>query len=136
MKTFIVFALLLFAATAFGQAEKTVHNIFKSDATEVVLDFGKNVEVEVLETKSSRILVETTVQIDGLGSAGLNYFVAAGRYEVQMTESGEEISLILQKNSDVLMKNGEKLDETVSVRVYLPEHIKFVQNPDHQIASK
>ncbi len=130
MKTFIFTLLAFVAAYTFCSAQmhkQTVHRTFVvENITQVRLQLTGNVEIR--ETKGSRVLVEITASAAVPSEAMMNFLVENGRYEVisDIDATAGVLTLTTQKPKNVLMVKGQECKEEISYVVYMPTSIKFV----------
>jgi len=130
MKSFVLTLLAFVAAYAFCSAQmhkQTVHRTFVvENITQVRLQLTGNVEIR--ETKGSRVLVEITAAAAVPNEAMMNFLVENGRYEVasDVDATAGTLTLTTQKPKNVLMVKGQECKEEISYVVYLPASIKFV----------
>jgi hypothetical protein len=120
----------LLSGTAFGQVSKTLHQTFTLDGAEKVNVnvVGKNVELK--ETKGSRILVETKVTISLPNPRLLDFVANSGRYDLLKTvDAGtRELTIASKKSNDVIVVKGQECSEVLEYVIYLPESVKFANN--------
>ncbi len=126
-------SLLIFcciSGMACGQVSKTLHQTFTLDNAEKVNInvVGKNIELK--ETKGSRILVETKVTISLQNPRLLDFIANSGRYNLIKTiNSGtKELTLASKKSNDVIIVKGEECQEVLEYLIYLPKSVKFANN--------
>lgn len=138
MKTFFTICLFWFVSmSAYSQAvTQTIHQaITCSDIQTVVLQLDG--EVEMKETKGTRILMETTVTVNAPNTALLEYLISSGRYNIAQQTNAADASLTLTSNkrANVIMVKGAECKEEIKHVIYLPAHIKFTQNNSSATAS-
>lgn len=83
-------------------------------------------EVELKETKGTRILVETSIELSLPNEALLNFVVEQGRYELtkSVDAMSRQLSLQSKKNKNVIVVRGETCREKVVYTIYVPNTIK------------
>lgn len=87
-------------------------------------------DVEIRETKGSRLIVESHITIEGLSnSALLDYVIKAGRYDLETKSDASTQTLTLTRKTDVrvLMSKGQECTERVRYIVLVPSAIKNVK---------
>lgn len=138
MKYLYLISFLLISNLALGQATKTVHQAFSSSGIEKIVLNLNSPNVEVKETKGSRVLVEVTVSICSPSNAMIEYLANAGRFELlaQEDETANTMTIYTKKNNDVLMYKGQPCEETFHYVIYVPEHIRYMVGQDKTTASK
>lgn len=86
----------------------------------------KDQKLEIVYTKSSRILVETHIAIEAPNRKIVDYLISQNRYQVELKSTAKEgvYELIPEERSPVLV-SGELLEETVWYKLYIPEGTEF-----------
>ena len=113
-----------------AQSTKTIHQTFTLDESNNV-DInvvGKNIEIR--ETKGSRVLVEITIQISDPNERLLDFLVNSGRYNLDKTvESSQgKLKIASKRTNNVVMIKGKECYEQISYIFYVPNSIKYVNN--------
>lgn len=82
-------------------------------------------KVILKETKGTRILVETSIELSLPNNALLNFVVESGRYELTKTVDATSRQLFLssKKNKNVIVVKGETCLEKVVYTIYVPSSI-------------
>lgn len=116
--------------TSWAQVSKTIHQTFTLEEAEKVNINVIGTDVEMKETKGSRILVETHIKISVPNEALLNYIVNNGRYDLmkEVDNTNGEITLKSKKTRDVLIIQGKEVNEELSYTIYMPTSIKYANN--------
>lgn len=116
--------------TSWAQVSKTIHQTFTLEDAEKVNINVIGTDVEMKETKGSRILVETHIKISVPNEALLNYIVNSGRYDLlkEVDNTTGEITLKSKKTRDALIIKGKEVSEELSYTIYMPTSIKFANN--------
>ncbi len=126
MKTIITLFFVMCSCCAWAQIKQTLHRTFVADdVTQLQLNLGSS-NIEIRETKGSRVVVEMTVAADVPNEAMMNFLVEQKRYELEQElnlQSGT-LTLSSKKNLNVLMVKGKECVESVSYVIYLPTKIK------------
>ena len=131
LNTFCTFLLSL-VVTSFCSAQvkqvHTKHTTFVLDGiNQVKLDVGTS-QVDVRETKGSRVLIEITASAEVPNESMMNFLVESGRYELISETDLSNGTLVLskKKNNNVIVIKGKECIEEVSYVVYIPSSIKYV----------
>lgn len=139
--TLLLLLAALFCFCQFGyaqQSSKTIHQTFTMDGAEkiVVNVVGSNVEMR--ETKGSRILCEITVKLTVANDKLLDFVCNSGRYDLEKTLDAAtgELTLASKKSNNVIMVKGEECREELHYVFYIPATVKFANNSTIQGISK
>lgn len=130
---FLLPLLLLIIGWANKTEAQTVksgtHQAFTTDNIRIVRFNIDPALIQVRSTRSSRVLVETTIGING-GPALLQYAIGTGRYNLEAITEGDILTLTpAPRKQDIIIK-GEVIQESINYIIYLPEHL--VQNTSSQ----
>lgn len=129
-----VYMTLLFCwvlmGTGYSQVSKTLHQTFTLDAAEKVNINVVAKKIEMKETKGSRILVETKVNISLPNDRLLDFICNSGRYDLIKTvdASTRELTISSKKTNDIIVVRGEECLETLEYVIYMPASVKFANN--------
>lgn len=130
MKYFIaiLFSILL-SNNTFAQATASTNELISAANIESVnLDLGsKNIEIK--ETKGSRIIVESHIKLATVNnSAMLDFLVNSGRYalESKVDATTQTLNITRNKAMNVLIVKGEECEEIISYIVLVPASVKIV----------
>jgi hypothetical protein len=133
MKQISTFCLLFFVFLAFaakGQMTKTIHQTFTlDDAKSVDINVvGKNIEIR--ETKGSRVMVEITIQISDPNERLLDFIINSGRYNLDKTIDVAQgrLKIASKRTNNVIMVKGKECYEQLSYIFYVPAAVKYVNN--------
>jgi hypothetical protein len=109
-----------------GQVSKKTYQTIMTGNAETIKVSIEGATVELKETKGTRILVETKIQLSLPNEALLNFVVESGRYELVQTMNAttRELSLESKKNKNVIVVKGENCEEDVIYTIYIPASIK------------
>lgn len=113
-----------------AQVSKTIHQTFTIDGAQIVNINVVGSNIEMRETKGSRVLVETTVLLSLPNEQLLNFVVSQGRYDLvkSFNEGTGEFNLESPKNNNVIIVKGEECKEELSYIFYIPTAVKFANN--------
>ncbi len=131
MKNILLILLVncCFLTAALAQVTRTAsQTITAGTATTVNLDLGSN-DVEIAETKGSRIIVEASIGLDKLDNVNLLEFVIkTGRYELEskLDNTTQTLTITRKKNLNILMVKGQECKENVKYKILIPSSVKFV----------
>ena len=112
-----------------GQISKiTYQTIMTQDAETIIIDI-KGDEVEIKETKGTRILVETLVKLSLPNEALLNFVIESGRYQLikKYNSSTRELSLKSKKNRNIIIVKGNECQEEIKYKIYIPLDLHILQ---------
>ena len=111
---------------SFSQISKKTHQTIITDNAESVRINIKDAEVEIKETKGTRILIETSIVLSVPNESLLNFVVENGRYELiqKMDASTRELSLESRKDKNVIVVKGETCAEHITYTIYVPTTMK------------
>ncbi|MCH2022445.1 MAG: hypothetical protein MK207_08210 [Saprospiraceae bacterium] len=98
------------------------------DAETIIIDI-KGDEVEIKETKGTRILVETLVKLSLPNEALLNFVIESGRYQLikKYNSSTRELSLKSKKNRNIIIVKGNECQEEIKYKIYIPLDLHILQ---------
>lgn len=119
----------IFMNTSHAQLEKVLHQTFFLEEIDLVaLNVAGDIEIE--QWAGNTIMTETRVKLYE-GSPGIiNYFVKAGRYDIEKEDFGTTGIKLNSKDNirrPIRTKTGECYEE-VTVRVFVPEDFEKNQN--------
>ena len=128
MLRFIALLFAVFCSTMLtAQTKKTAHKaIIVQDIELLVLQLdAHDTQVEVLPTKGSRVLVETTIEMDVANPALLEFVMESGRYELteKVAEERQALTLIAPERSNVIISKGKEVSELIHYKIYVPERL-------------
>jgi len=126
MKAIITLFFAMCSCCVWAQVKQTLHRTFVADeATQLQLNLGSS-NIEIRESKGSRVVVEITVAADVPNEAMMNFLVEQKRYELEqeMNVQSGTLTLSSKKNLNVLMVKGKECKEELSYIVFLPAKIK------------
>ena len=126
----IISCLFLLREDIAAQSSKTIHQTFTlEDATKVNIDVVGS-QIEMRETKGSRVLVETTVTLSVANDRLLDFVANSGRYDLVKTidEGLGEMTIESQKTQSVIMVKGEECQEELRYVFYIPTAVKYANN--------
>jgi len=129
-----LFSLLLLVVTyaAQAQASKKKSQVIKLDeptVASVYLDVNTQ-QIEVVNTKSKRIIIETTIQTSVGSVAVIDYLDGIGRYDlVSVVIANNTLKISPFKRASINIK-GESLQENLLYKIYLPKGVRFVQKKE------
>ena len=94
----------------------------------IIVDI-KGDEVEIKETKGTRILVETLVKLSLPNEALLNFVIESGRYELikKHNSSTRELSIESKKNRNLIIVKGDECKEDIKYKIYIPLNLHILQ---------
>lgn len=131
MKTllFTIFSICLLATTSFAQVSRTTsQTVSAGTASTVNLDLNGS-DVEIVETKGSRIVIESSISLSPMDNTKLLEFVIkSGRYELEskFDNTTQTLTIKRKKNTDVLIIKGQECKETIKYKILIPTSVKFV----------
>jgi len=123
---FIVLLVTVWCHQGLAQTSKQTVQIYQvpSHITHLHLDLPSS-KVTIIKTKSSRISIETTINLDRGSSPLLEYLIRSKRYEVygQSDANSPLLKLHLPPNPNVLIIKGNICREDLSYRIHVPERL-------------
>jgi hypothetical protein len=138
MKYFIAFFIpFLLSTSLFAQATASVNEVISAASIETVhLDLDSD-DIEIKETKGSRIIIESSVKLTTVSNtAMLDFLINSGRYALESTTDAttQTLSITRKKDINVLLVKGKECEEVISYRILVPASVKIV-NTKSQTAS-
>ena len=120
-----LFFMLSFVCS-YGQASQKTHQTFISGDAESIRVKVEGADVQLKETKGTRILVETKVTLSVPNEALLNFVIESGRYNlVQVVDpTTRQLTLEKKKSINALVVKGEECEEHITYVVYVPTSIR------------
>lgn len=131
MKHLFLFIVLVCCTsiTALAQATASVNQTINTqDITTLQLDLNSS-NIEIRETKGSRLIVETHITVEGINNpALLEYIVKSGRYELNGVAdvSTQTLTLSQKGNAKLLVVKGQTCTEQIHYTILVPSNIKNV----------
>lgn len=130
MRYFItVFIAVIFSTSLFAQATASTNELITATNIEVInLDLDSD-NIEIKETKGSRIIIESHIKLATVNnSAMLNFLVSSGRYalESRTDATTQTLSITRKKAMNVLLVKGKECEEIISYTILIPDSIKTV----------
>jgi len=122
-RNYCLLLLLLFTLNiAQAQYEKILHQTFLLEEVDLVaLNIAGDVAIE--KWAGNTILTETNVKIFDSSRGIINYFIKAGRYDIEQEEFGTKGIRLTSKDNirrPIKTQTGECREE-ITVRVFVPE---------------
>jgi len=109
-----------------GQVTKKAYQTILANNTDLVKIHIEGSNVEIKETKGSRILIETRIRLSVPNEALLSFVIENGRYKLVQTKDEPRRELLLEEKKDknVILVKGEACIERISYTIYVPSFIK------------
>lgn len=109
-----------------GQISKKTYQTIITDNAETVKINIQDADVELKETKGTRILIETSIQLSVANEALLNFVIENGRYELVQTVDAAARELVIASKTDknVIVVKGETCKEHITYTIYIPTNMK------------
>lgn len=122
----ILFFLMVALHCSYGQISKKTYQTIIADNAETVKINIQDADVELKETKGTRILIETSIQLSVANEALLNFVIENGRYELVQTVDAAARELVIASKSDknVIVVKGETCKEHITYTIYIPASMK------------
>ncbi|MEM7105148.1 MAG: hypothetical protein AAF502_18570 [Bacteroidota bacterium] len=131
MRFTLTFLFICCFFLANGQIVRTVHQSFEKEQAHLLeLDLKANVEIQ--EWTGSRILVETTISLEGANKNIIEALIDAGRYHLEKTENGQSLLLNFKNLQNKLAVRSIEIYETIRVKIFVPEGMQY----DESLAAK
>ena len=138
MKTFFTIFFSAFCFLAQAQVARTAtQTILATNVATINLSLNSE-NIEIIETKGSRIIIETKIALEGVTNLTLlDFVISSGRYELinKLDQTNQSISVSRKKNKNSLIVKGEEVKENLSYKILVPETIKFVNTKSSATAS-
>ena len=138
MKIFFRIILSIFCLCTQAQVARTAtQTITASNITTVNLDLNAE-NIEIVETKGSRIIIEAKTALEGVTNlALLDFVINSGRYELtnKLDDTNRSISITRKKSQNASIAKVREVKENVSYKILVPEAIKFVNTKSTATAS-
>ena len=130
MKYFIaIFIAVIFSSSLSAQATASTNELIAAANIEVInLDLDSD-NIEIRETKGSRIIIESHIKLTTVSnSAMLNFLVNSGRYalENKADATTQTLSITRNKTMNVLLVKGKECEEVISYIILVPASVKIV----------
>ena len=126
--TLILLLISIFNFAKGQECSKTFHKTYVPTTDHVVLlDNGKH-DIEVLETKGSRILIEVTVSTN-TSDAVLNALIKAGRYNdiLKIENDVDKMNLQFNNKNSVIFIKGVEIIEIYKLKIFVPNTINVTR---------
>ena len=139
MKFLMTLVCFLFVSCSlFAQVTRSANEtITINNIATINLDLESE-NIEIRETKGSRVIVESHITLESIKNATLlEFMINSGRYalENKVDASTQTMSITRKKNTNVLLVKGEECKEHVRYVILVPDSVKFV-NTSGATASK
>lgn len=110
--------------TMIKKVEKVTHQAFKTDEiTKVRFNIDPDV-IEVRSTRSSRVLVETTIEMGTPSMPLLEYAIGTGRYELESVVEGGIMTITPKPRKHAIVIKGQEVSENLKYVIMVPEALK------------
>jgi len=133
----ILFIAFLSVTATFAQVTRTTtQTITTSNVNTINLDLNA-AEVELVETKGSRIIVEARISLENISNLSLlEFLINSGRYDIikKMDNSTSTLNLSRKKSKNALIVKGVECKEVIKYKILVPTSVKFV-NTNNSTAS-
>ena len=135
MKNFILVLLALCLNVQFisAQASRTTHyTVAANDISTVNIDLDSD-NVEIIETKGSRVIIEARIILETIGNTNLlEFLINSGRYALINTVDQHNQTLTIKRKrvtSEVIVK-GERCKEIVKYRILIPNKVRYINTAE------
>ncbi|MFT5645606.1 MAG: hypothetical protein ACI976_000279 [Aureispira sp.] len=138
MKYFIaiLFSIIL-SSSLFAQAMASTNELILATNIEILnLDLDSD-NIEIKETKGSRIIIESYIKLTTVSSnALLSFLVNSGRYSLENKRdvTTQTLNIGCKKTRNVLLVKGKECEEVIFYKILVPASVKVV-NTKSPIAS-
>lgn len=140
MKLFVLlFSTLLFTNTLFAQITRSANETITAAEVETIFLNLDSDNVEIRETKGTRIIIEAHITLENIDNATLlEFLISSGRYSLENKHDATHNSLTInqKKEKNVLMVKGQECKEKIRYVVLVPTTVKFVKTQNTATASK
>ncbi|MCH2044921.1 MAG: hypothetical protein MK212_12455 [Saprospiraceae bacterium] len=110
--------------TMIKKVEKVTHQAFKTDE---IVKVRFNIDPDIIEvrsTRSSRVLVETTIEMGSPSMPLLEYAIGTGRYELESVVEGGIMTITPKPRKHDIVIKGERVPENLKYVIMVPESLK------------
>ena len=107
-----------------GHVQKVTHDAFTTDGIKKVrFNIDPN-KIEVRTTRSTRVLVETSIRMNIDSEPLLDYAIQSGRYAFESEVQGDILLVTPIPQKHVIMVRGEEVEEIISYTIFIPERLE------------
>lgn len=138
MKYFIaiLFSIILSSSLS-AQAMASTNELISATDIEILNLNLDSDNIEIKETKGSRIIIESYIKLTTVSSnALLSFLVNSGRYSLENNRDAttQTLNITCKKTKNVLLVKGKECEEIISYKILVPASVKVV-NTKSPIAS-
>ncbi len=139
MKLFctLIFFVFIVSSTV-AQVTRTSSETIEAKRIDVVYLDLESDNIDIITTKSSRIVIERTVHLVEISNlALLDFIIRSGRYELEHKTDYTKNTLTIaqKKNQNILLVKGKEVEETISYKILLPEAVQYIYKKPTSTAS-
>lgn len=125
---YILFLFVVMPFFVCSQVSKSINQTFSINNAESVIINLNSSDINIKYIEGTRILVETQVKMH-LNNANLaDFLIQQGRYDLtkEINPNTHCLTLKHQKERNLIIIKGEKLNEEISYTIYIPNKIAVV----------
>lgn len=138
MKYFIAILFsIIFSSSLSAQAMASTNELISATNIEILNLNLDSDNIEIKETKGSRIIIESHIKLTTVSSSALlSFLINSGRYTLENNRNvaTQTLSITCKKTRNVLLVKGEECEEVIFYKILVPASVKIV-NTKSPIAS-
>ena len=125
--------ICIYTQSMTAQASRTTHyTLAANDISTVNIDLVSQ-DVEIIETKGSRVIIEARIILETIGNTNLlEFLISSGRYALINTVDQHNQTLTIKRKrvtSEVIVK-GERCKETIKYRILIPSSVRYIHTSE------
>lgn len=110
--------------TMIKSVERVTHQAFETDEiSKVRFNIDPDI-IEVRSTRSSRVLVETTIEMNSPSMPLLEYAISIGRYELESVVEDGVMTITPRPRTHAIIIKGKEIKENLKYMIMIPEVLK------------
>lgn len=135
MKRFLLswFTICTIIQLSNAQASRTTHyTVAANDISVVNIDLASD-NIEIIETKGSRVIIEARIILETIGNTNLlEFLISSGRYTLinSVDQLDRSLTIKRKKVTSELIVKGERCKETVKYRILIPSSVRFINTSE------
>lgn len=138
MKYFIAILFsIIFSSSLSAQAMASTNELISATNIEILNLNLDSDNIEIKETKGSRIIIESHIKLTTVSSSALlSFLINSGRYTLENNRNvaTQTLSIACKKTRNVLLVKGDECEEVIFYKILVPASVRIV-NTKSPIAS-
>lgn len=125
----VIFFTVLFSSSLSAQATASTNELVSATNIEVLNLNLDSDNVEIRETKGSRIIIESQIKLSTVSNTALlNFLINSGRYSLENKAdlTTQTLSISRKKTMNVLLVKGKECEEIINYIILVPASVKMV----------